>query len=60
MFVGEARNLPKSGAPERCFTEVGSGLASVAYIIGQSWQQLRAFVFISDNERNKLVCSAIT
>jgi hypothetical protein len=50
MFVGEARNRPKSKAPEMCFREVGSGLASVAYIVGQSWQQLRAFVFITDNE----------
>jgi hypothetical protein len=50
MFVGKAKNLPKSGAPEMCFREVGSGLASVAYIDGQSWQQLRAFVFIIDNE----------
>jgi hypothetical protein len=24
--VGEARSLPKSGAPEMCFTQVGSGL----------------------------------
>jgi hypothetical protein len=26
MFVSEARSLPKSGAPERSFTQVGSGL----------------------------------
>jgi hypothetical protein len=26
MFVGEARSLPKSGAPERFFTRVGSSL----------------------------------
>jgi hypothetical protein len=26
MFVGKIRNLPWSGAPERCFTRVGSGL----------------------------------
>ncbi len=26
MFVGEARSLPKSGAPEGSFTRVGSGL----------------------------------
>ncbi len=26
MFVGEARSLPWSGAPERSFTRVGSGL----------------------------------
>ncbi len=26
MFEGKARSLPKSGAPERCFTRVGSGL----------------------------------
>jgi hypothetical protein len=26
MFVGEARSLPYSGAPERCFTHVGSGI----------------------------------
>ncbi len=26
MFVGEARGLPQSGTPERCFTLVGSGL----------------------------------
>jgi hypothetical protein len=25
MFVGKARSLPQSGAPERCFTPVGSG-----------------------------------
>ncbi len=24
LFVGEARSLPQSGAPERCFTRVGS------------------------------------
>ncbi len=23
MFVGKARSLPMSGAPERCFTQVG-------------------------------------
>jgi hypothetical protein len=26
MFVGEARKLPWSEAPERCFTQVGSSL----------------------------------
>ncbi len=26
MFVGNARRPPQSGAPERCFTQVGSGL----------------------------------
>jgi hypothetical protein len=26
MFVGEAKNLPYSGAPEQYFTHVGSGL----------------------------------
>jgi hypothetical protein len=26
MFVGEARSLPQSGAPENCFTQVGSSL----------------------------------
>ncbi len=26
MFEGKARRLPKSGAPERCFTREGSGL----------------------------------
>jgi hypothetical protein len=26
MFEGEAKSLPKSGAPERCFTQVGSDL----------------------------------
>jgi hypothetical protein len=26
MFAGKARRIPKSGAPERCFTRVGSGL----------------------------------
>jgi hypothetical protein len=26
MFVGKARNLPWSGALERCFTQVGSSL----------------------------------
>jgi hypothetical protein len=26
MFVGEAWNLPYSGVPESCFTQVGSGL----------------------------------
>jgi len=25
MFVGEARSLPYRGAPERCFTWIGSG-----------------------------------
>jgi hypothetical protein len=25
-FVGKARSLPWSGAPERCFTKVGAGL----------------------------------
>ncbi len=24
MFVGKTRSLPKCGAPERCFTQVGS------------------------------------
>jgi hypothetical protein len=24
MFVGEAKNLPYSGAPERCFARIGS------------------------------------
>jgi len=28
MFAGEARSLPYSGAPERCFTQVGSGLTA--------------------------------
>jgi hypothetical protein len=27
MYVVEAKSLSKSGAPERCFTRVGSGLA---------------------------------
>jgi len=27
MFVGEARSLSISGAPEMCFTRVGPGLA---------------------------------
>jgi hypothetical protein len=26
MFVGEAKSLHKSGAPERCFTRLGFGL----------------------------------
>ncbi len=26
MFVGKARSLPWSGAPEMCFTRIGSGL----------------------------------
>jgi hypothetical protein len=26
MFVGKAQSLPKSGAPKRCFTRLGSGL----------------------------------
>ncbi len=26
MFVGKARSLPKSGAPERCFTQVEFGI----------------------------------
>ncbi len=26
MFMGEASGLPKSGAPERCFSQVGSTL----------------------------------
>ncbi len=26
VFVGEARSLPKSGAPEKCFTRVSSNL----------------------------------
>ncbi len=26
MFVGKAKSIPKSGAPEMCFTQVGSGL----------------------------------
>jgi len=26
MFVGKARRLPQSGAPERRFTQLGSGL----------------------------------
>jgi hypothetical protein len=27
MFAGKARGLPQSGAPERCFTRVGSSLS---------------------------------
>jgi hypothetical protein len=27
MFVGKARSLPKNGAPERSFTQVGPDLA---------------------------------
>jgi hypothetical protein len=31
--VGKARNLPQSGAPERCFTWVGSGLPNCLPIL---------------------------
>ncbi len=34
MFVGKARGLPLSGAPEMCFTRVDSGLA------GKNWTRL--------------------
>ena len=37
MFVGEARFLPDSGAPERCFTQVGSALPTN---IRLSWKGL--------------------
>ncbi len=30
-FEGEARSLPKSGAPESCFIRVGSGLTRKHY-----------------------------
>jgi hypothetical protein len=31
MFVGKATGLPESGAPERCFAWVGSGLTNKHY-----------------------------
>ncbi len=37
MFVGEARSLPENGAPERCFTQVGSALPAN---IRLSWKGL--------------------
>ncbi len=30
MFVGKARGLPYSGAPERCFTRLGNKLERLA------------------------------
>jgi len=37
MFEGEARSLPLSGAPERCFTRVGSSLPANARL---GWKRL--------------------
>jgi hypothetical protein len=31
MLVGKARSLPQNGAPERCFTQIGSGLTRKYY-----------------------------
>jgi len=36
MFVGEARSLPLSGVPERCFTRVGSGLPPDIILVWKS------------------------
>jgi hypothetical protein len=32
MFAGKSKSLPYSGAPERCFIRVGSGLANKHWI----------------------------
>jgi hypothetical protein len=37
FLVGEARNLPQSGAPERCFTRVGSGLTQTMLEMLTNW-----------------------
>ncbi len=48
MFAGEARSLPESEAPERCFTRVGP-------------LSLNYEIFTVDiNNRSKLVCSSMS
>jgi hypothetical protein len=46
MFVGKARNLPKSGAPEMCFAKVGSGLTYKQKLLARDKHSslLRTFV----------------
>jgi hypothetical protein len=58
MIVGKVRILPKSGAPERCFTQVGSNLTRKCY----TWKGLPGINTLAyyENSLNASIKSFIT